>query len=237
MNLKESSPTQKMRHRVTASCPGELRSHASPPLGSGPLGRGPRVQHTAISMWDLAVWTYQKQKAHKDHGDVGHAARGRSQLAVVAQACQSGGFFGGSGFVRTHTDDDALTVHDMVLRMTGNERALIVRTAAIAQQPDWSPHIPAFRVVPVPGRKGANKGIYDRHGNLIGCEVTYEGYAPARAALAVEHARETYAAWWRALWVLRDALTAASELQRWSITGVGAEREPWAQSRAVDNPK
>jgi hypothetical protein len=226
MSFIESSETQKLRHAVTEG-EGELRSRASPPLGLRPAC-GPRVAKADTTMWGLAIWTYQAQKAHKD--TVGSSAAGSSlsSTARVGRVCQLGGYVGGGGYSRTHTDDDALTVHDMVLRMSGNERALIVRTAAIAQQPDWSPHIPAFRVVPVPGRKGANKGIYDRHGNQIGCEITYEGYPPARAALAVEHAREAYTAWWRALWVLRDALAGAGELVRWQVTGIGAEREPWA---------
>lgn len=223
MSFIESSETQKLRHTVTDG-EGDLRSRASPPLGLRPA-RGPRAAKADVTMWGLAVWTYQAQKAHKDSG--GGGGNSCSSTERVRRVCQLGGYVGGGGYARTHTDDDALTVHDMVLRMSGNERALIVRTAAIAQQPDWSPHIPEYRVVPVPGRKGANKGIYDRHGNLIGHEIAYEGYPPARAALAVAHARETYTTWWRALHLLRDALTTAGELLRWQITGVGAEREPW----------
>jgi len=196
-----------------------------------------RAKHVAITMWDLAIWTYQAQKAHRDYGRVGGVFySSRSQTAVLGEICAAGGQFGsGGGSARTYADDDALTVHEMVLRMTGEERALIITTAKTASAPDWSPCIPAYKIAPVPGRKGRlYKGIYDRSGNEVGCEIEYHGFAPARAVEVVRHARDVYDRWWRALWVLREGLMACGELRRWAVTGVGVEREPWAQSQAVD---
>jgi hypothetical protein len=208
MSFIEKPPAQKMLHPFTGALP----------------------QRVAITMWDLAIWTYQSQKAHKDYGRVGgRFYASRSQTAVLAEICAAGGSFGGGGGnSRTYADDDALTVHEMVLRMTGHERALIIGSAKTATQPDWSPVIPEYKIVPVPGRKGRlYKGIYDRSGNEIGCEVTEQGFSPRRASAAVAHARATWGAWYSALWVLRDALLARGELRRWAITGVGVEAEPW----------
>ena len=188
----------------------------------------------ATSMWDLAIWTYQVQKAHRDFGRVGGVGYDtRSMTAAVAEACHMGGAGGGGGAsARTYADDDALTVHEMVLRRPGSERGMIIATAKTASVPDWSPNIPPFKVVPTRGRRGRDgqmkpRGIYDAHGNHIGCEIDYEGFAPSRAAEAVRHAREVYTDWWRALYALREALIACSGLKRWVVTGIGAEREPW----------
>jgi hypothetical protein len=185
-------------------------------------------QRVATTMWDLAIWTYQRQKAHLDSGaahNPGYSSL--SGTAVVGRACSAGGFFGGGSVSRTYADDDALTVHGLVLRMAGHDRKLIIGTASIGRAPDWSPFIPEFKVVPVKGRRGAHRGIYDRNGNLIGHEIAYVGFAPQRAALAVSHAREGYGAWYGALYALRERLMG-SPLQRWVVTGIGAEAIPWA---------
>lgn len=193
----------------------------------------PRDRRIATSMWSLAVWTYSRQKAHRCGdggriGAIGHSAI--SQTAAVLDRARSCGASGGGGS-RTHCDDDALAVHGLVQYLPSAERALIIRTAAMASMPDWSPVIPRFRVTPVKGRKGAHKGIYDRHGNLIGHEIDYAGYEPRRAALAVEYAHEVYEAWHEALCCLRRALTASTPLRRWVVTGIGVDAAPWSSLR------
>lgn len=252
MELLERSKTPKTCHRRHALAGDDASASSVSPLGRGPQGasnevlvrgtRGPRLsgqergggraserQRASITMWDLAIWTYQAQKAHKDVlSSNAPSYSSLSSTARIGQVCALGGFVGGGGATRTYADDDALTVHEMVLRMTGGERALIIGSAKTATQPDWSPLIPEYRFVPVPGRKGRlYKGIYDRSGNEIGCEVTEQGFSPRRASAAVAHARATWGAWYSALWVLRDALLARGELRRWAITGVGVEAEPW----------
>ncbi|MDY6960325.1 MAG: hypothetical protein SV862_00280 [Pseudomonadota bacterium] len=193
-------------------------------------GRMSGSQKTTTNMWDLAIWTYQTQKAHRDSGRVGGIGYGSmSQTGAVLERSRLGcSISGGGGLSRTYCDDDALSVHEMVLRLRGEERALVIRTASVAVQPGWQPRIPLYRCVPVKGRKGAHKGIYDKHGNQIGCELAYEGFSPVRAAVEIDHARDVYRRWYSALAVLRDALGSLDELRRWVVTGVGAEPTPWA---------
>jgi hypothetical protein len=184
-----------------------------------------------ITMWDLAIWTYQRQKAHLDSGRVGGIGFGAvSQTAAVLERMHlCGASVGSCAGSRTYCDDDALTVHEMVLRLPAGERALVIGTAATAHRPEWSPAIPPLRALPVKGRKGKPKGIYDQHGHLIGCEIAYTGFLPARATAAVAFAREVHVRWYRALKRLREALISTNEPQRWLIVGIGAEQEPWQQ--------
>ncbi len=208
-------------------------------LSPSPSGtRGPRLSGPSagrmsgsqqITMWDLAIWTYQAQKAHRDSGRVGGVGySANSSTGVVLDRLRLGCTVqGGGGMSRTYCDDDALAVHELVLRLRSGERALLIRTATLAQEPCWQPRIPAYRAMPVKGRKGKPKGIYDAHGNLIGHELAFDGFSPSRAAAVTAHAREVYRAWYTALAVLRDALSALGELRRWVVAGVGAEPAPW----------
>lgn len=208
----------------------ELGAGTRGPRPSGPKPSGGEARgKAATNMWDLAIWTYRAQQAHRDSGRVGGIGYGStSQTGAVLDRARLGcSISGGGGLSRTYCDDDALSVHEMVLRLRGHERALVIGSASTASVPGWAPAIPDYRVVPVKGRKGAVKGIYDRHGNQIGCEIDYVGFAPDRAADVVRHARQVYAAWYSALAVLRDALAALDELRRWVVTGVGAEPTPW----------
>jgi hypothetical protein len=194
------------------------------------LGRTERAR-TPITMWALAVWTYQRQKAHLDGGRIGGIGYGAvSQTAAALERVRLGGTSAKRhGVSRTYADDDALTVHEMVLRMTADEQALVIGTAEAARAPDWSPRIPALRVVPLKGRKNKPKGIYDRHGHLIGHEIGYAGFLPERAAAVIAFARESHMRWYEALHILQEALAATKELKRWLITGIGVERKPWLQ--------
>jgi hypothetical protein len=209
-------------------------------------------QKTAITMWDLAVWTYRDQKAHKDviaSYTVGYSSL--SSTGRVGRVCQLGGFISGGGPRMSHCDDDALAVHSVVGYMPSEMRSLIIRTAATASPPEWSPMVPAFKVVPVKGRKlkKYDNGLYDEdggllghykaifaasdgHGPVIGCEIDYAGYAPDRAAQSASWARELYQSWYGALHGLWERFAGDDGMRRWIVTGIGAEAAPWASVRA-----
>lgn len=200
------------------------------PTGPRPSGGEARGK-AAISMKDLLVWTYRAQKVHLGSGGgvgaVGYASI--SQTGAVIDRLSLGCYVSGGGLRASPYPEDALTVHSLVTRMlTGQERRTVVGYAESDRVPDWSPAIPPLRCLPMPGNKGRPKGIYDRHGNLIGCELRYAGYARERAAALIEHARSVYRAWHLALTALCYAMqSGADRLRQWVVTGVGAEPAPW----------
>lgn len=224
------------------------------PLSRGPQGttsgdsalgtRGPRpsgltsraeARRTDITMRALLEWAYGAQKVHRGGGRGKMVApNGYSSMSATGAVlerlklgCQVSG--GGVGVKGSDCDQDALTVHCYVQWLASEERALVIRCAAVSAVPNWSPLIPPYACVPVPGRRGRPyKGIYDRHGNEVGCEVEYQGVPRRKAEERVRYAREIYGRWYSALAVLRDAVAAVDELRRWRVTGVGAEPVPWA---------
>lgn len=189
-----------------------------------------RRPKTPITLWALTVWTYQRQKPHKaSEGRIGPARSSLSQTgAVLRHVWSCGASSGACGVSRTYCDDDALAVHDQVLRLDRTERHLVIAAGETGLPPDWAPRLPPFRAMPVKGRKGRlYRGIYDRHGNEIGCEIAYDGFAPARAAVCLAQAREAYALWHAALTGLHAALSGGT-LGRWLLGEVGVPRAPWA---------
>ena len=122
-------------------------------------------------------------------------------------------------------------MHSYVMLLDSDERALVIRWAELGLTPNWSPRIPPFRCVKVPGRRGKPyRGLYDRSGNEIGCRIDYEGVPPRDAAERVRYAREIYGRWYSALAVLADAIAAVDDLRRFVVVGIGAKREPWIVS-------
>jgi hypothetical protein len=181
-------------------------------------------------MWDLTVWTYKHQKAHLDGGRVGAIGYSAiSQTAAVLERVRLGTASGGHcGLNRTYADDDALAVHELVLRMTANERALIVGHGKQGDPPDWSPTIPPVKVVPVLRGNGKPKMLYPpRRHEPIACLIAYQGVLPQQAAALRERAKSLYLSWYQAMTILADALISLDELIRWKVTEVGVMREPW----------
>lgn len=209
----------------------------------------------AITLRELLEWTYAVQRAHKG-GDIGAGGyAGISQTGIVAEVGALGCIVdrsrgGAQYWGRTHCDDDALTVHSVVERMPYHERLELIRWGEAQAVPKWQPVIEPLRIAPMPGRKGANKGIYDQSGNCIGCVVQYEGMLPSydvrqsmryywpdaphlRCADEVTaYARNVYAGWYNALHRLFGMLP--KRLDRHFIVTIGAHREPWRNITCVE---
>ena len=203
---------------------------------------------TLTTMRELVEWTYAAQKAHRGGNGIGGGSS-ISGTGLLVEKLMLGCTVSGGGCPSSvgvlHCDDDALTVHGLVERMPARSRLALVRHGEARGVPEWSPLVMPLRVVPVPGRKGALKGMYDRSGNLIGREVTYEGDVPTREVAASmrwywpdaprlrcaedvrAYARRLYAEWWEALAALRARLVGV-RLGRWRVSGMGAACEPWA---------
>jgi hypothetical protein len=107
--------------------------------------------------------------------------------------------------------------------------------------------------VPVPGRKGANKGIYARNRKeAIGTVVTYAGDWPDRQTEAaarvhwpegephlrcaeevIKYARWVYLDWIEGLQTVEGCLDSDSRfhrLRRYLVRGLGAPTHPWLKN-------
>lgn len=209
-----------------------------------------RDTRAVITMRELVEWTYATQQAHRG-GEmrIGYASISQTGLVVerlterLLLGCMVDRSFGGAQFWgETHCDGDALAVHGVVESMPHGLRAALIHYGSTRGVPDWQPRVEPLRVVPVAGRKGAYKGIYDRSGHCIGCCVSYDGDVPTRSIAQSmrlywpdaprlrcvediqEHARRVYSQWWEALAIL---LRGLPRLLRWRVVGIGAPCEPW----------
>ena len=189
------------------------------------------------TMWQLLIWTYQRQKAHLGETDApgGHRL-GVSPTAVVVQRLLLGASIDGgrsfmpSGAAGAACAADALEVHGYVLELGSHARGLI-ETASVGQAPDWQPFYPPARVSGVWRMKKGQRApvmLYDENRHpLNACKIEITGFAPDRARRWIEHHREIYTRWWAALSVLHDWLAEWQPLKRWLVSGIGAEPNPW----------
>ena len=156
----------------------------------------PRVPITAR---ELVEWTYAVQRA-QGVPEPTLEPQGRSQTGLVVDRMIEFAQLGcrvdvsskaAERWGEARCDEDAIVVHEIVRGMPVERRALLIRHGLQRSAPEWNPMIMPLRCVPVPGRKGANKGIYARKTNNrpIGTVVTYTGDWPDRetAALARAH--------------------------------------------------
>jgi hypothetical protein len=215
-------------------------------IGTAGTARRGRVDTTVR---ELVEWTYAVQCADRG-GDLGAGGyAGISQTGIVmeigALGCLVDRSAGGAHlYGSTQCADDALTVHGLVECLPARYRLALLHNGRSRSIPDWSPHIEPLCVVPVPGRKGAAKGIYSQSGNLIACEITYCGDIPDRWTAhearwhwpdmphlrcvedVIDHARRVYSEWYLALCELASSL-GGLRLDAWRVAGVGARAEPW----------
>ena len=181
-------------------------------------------------MWELLQWAYAKQKVNfaSDSGYspcppfISSTARVCGDLA--AGAVIRGGVRGSGSTAH----EDAYIIHDYVCRLFPAERDLVIQHAEKSAEPDWCPRLPELVVVPVMRGNGQVKMLKDKRGKAVACCIDYDGFPAARIAEAHAFAKRTYEQWHTALRILREAIMIADGLKRWRVTGVGAEREPWA---------
>lgn len=220
-----------------------------------PVSRPAKVR-IPITARELVEWTYAVQRA-QGVPELTVEPQGRSQTGIVVDRMIEFALLGCRVDVSSNAaaiwgegrcDEDAVTVHEIVRGMPVENRALLIHHGLYRSAPEWNPPIMPLRCVPVPGRKGAPKGIYAHHGKTqIGCEVTYVGDWTDRARAdairaawpdaprlrcadeVIQHARAAYRAWYGALQSLCDGLYAAGRrgLRRYRISHLGAAFEPW----------
>ena len=189
------------------------------------------------TMWQLLIWTYQRQKAHLGETDAPGGNRASlSPTAVVVQRLLLGASIdGGRSFApyggnSQVCDADALGVHGCVLQL-GKHARQVIETASLGQAPDWQPFYPPARVSAVwRVKKGQRTPVmlYDENRHpLNACKIEITGFAPDRARQWIEHHRDIYINWWAALSVMHDWLAERQPLKRWLIRGVGAKPNPW----------
>jgi len=213
----------------------------------------------SITARELVEWTYAVQRA-QGVPEPTLEPQGRSQTGIVVDRMIEFAQLGCRVDVSSKAadiwgearcDEDAIIVHEIVRGMPVERRALLIRHGLLRSAPDWNPMIMPLRCVPVPGRKGASKGIYARETNNrpIGTVVTYTGDWPDRetAALArahwpegephlrcaeelIDYARSVYLEWIMGLMAVEDWLDGESpyyQLRRYVVRGLGAPTHPW----------
>jgi hypothetical protein len=222
-----------------------------------------------ITARELVEWTYAVQRA-QGVPEPSLELQGRSQTGIVVDRMIEFAQLGCKVDVSSNAaviwgearcDEDAIVVHEIVRAMPVARRALLIRHGLHRSAPEWNPMIMPLRCVPVPGRKGANKGIYTRQNSNrpIGTAVTYAGDWPDRvtAALArarwregephlrcaeevIEHARSVYLDWIMGLMELEEWLNGESpyyQLHRYVVRGLGTPTHPWhSGAPAVTGP-
>jgi hypothetical protein len=212
-----------------------------------------------ITARELVEWTYAVQRA-QGVPEPSLELQGRSQTGIVVDRMIEFARLGCKVDVSSNAaaiwgearcDEDAIIVHQIVRDMPVERRALLIRHGLQRSAPEWNPVIMPLRCIPVPGRKGANRGIYarERNNRPIGTVVTYAGDWPDRetAALArahgpegephlrcaeevIEYARAVYLDWILGLIELEDWLDGESQyyqLRRYVVHGLGAATHPW----------
>jgi hypothetical protein len=209
-------------------------------------GQKPAVDtRSPVPLWELLTWAYRRQMVRyaclEGYGPAGHARGGYDRVGEVLRIGATIRTTG-HGAPRYDVHEDAIVVHDWVLRLAPRERDLVMRTAEAGAPPDWNPRLPPCRVVPLlkgawtfdnfKGPDGlakphALRRIVDKRGKWKASCIAYEGVGEAQKQARVALARRDYDLWHTALRVLRDAMVTQDDLKRWRITGVGAERTPW----------
>lgn len=181
---------------------------------------------TPITMWALLIWAYKRQMVRYEVDRalaLEPAADGSRGLPGVA-------FWGERGCINgagTTAHPDAHRVHAHVLRLPPARRDLVIKTAEQGLPPEWDPSIPPLRVIPMRKAGGAIKRIWNRSGNDVGCWITFEGVAEDEARMIRGAARDIYTCWWWALFASYRDAWIEDRLERWKISGIGVEREPW----------
>jgi hypothetical protein len=142
-----------------------------------------------ITARELVEWTYANQHAHRGGDPVGGGA-GISQTGIVierllgfaALGCRvdvSSNAANVWGEMRCH--EDAVTVHAVIGDLSARQRFLLIEHGKSRSTPDHEPKIFPLSCVPVPGKRGGERGIYLGSGrDLVGHEISYEGDWPSR---------------------------------------------------------
>lgn len=206
-----------------------------------PAMRHARIETRApITMWGLLVWAY-KQELVRFAGRDGASLLDHSGYSGTASVCDAlgAGIVGGRGEQRgtingrpsAHPDAD--WVHAEVSRLPAEESWPLIRAAEAGRPPEWAPELPTAKVVRVWSKGGKPRMLIDPVSRRpVACLIAIEGVA--------EHEREQRLALARLAWVdfvillrrLRDALVERDRLERWQISGIGLELEPWASDAA-----
>ena len=160
--------------------------------GIAPAARRATSARIPITARELVEWTYAVQRA-QGVPELTLEPQGRSQTGIVVDRMIEFAQLGCKVDVSSNAaviwgearcDEDAIAVHEIVRGMAVNMRALLITHGRQRSAPEWNPLIMPLRCLPVPGRKGAHKGIYARQRNNmpVGTVVTYVGDWPDRRA-------------------------------------------------------
>ncbi len=204
---------------------------------------------SAIDIEALLVWTYRDQQADRACRQDWSLGYARDCLARYADRGGHGdGVLAAVGLGEA-VHPDAEAVHAAVLRLSGEERALVIGHARVAARPDW---LPGARLVwvPVPRRRGRSvkvtdaagavqswtttagtaAAIYDANRNVIGhwvrpaVELAGGAVMEGWGLREVADRRRGYAVWHGALVVLAAGLRGRVGRR---VSGPAAAAEPW----------
>lgn len=207
---------------------------------------------------DLITWVYRSQKADLMSGkdlfvpqqpsSETKAAPGRSSLADVLEAGRLGAVIRGTAArQRSLLHPDAEAIHDRVVEMSRADwlgPSLLLRCGRAGAVPDYADEVP--QPLPVHRMKGRREVVVEdamapgeshleavADGNTLAWVEVPHPHCPLQywpTIAEIERSRVDYRAWWRAL---RDLAAGLPPLQRWNVTGLGAEEQPWRWDAVV----
>lgn len=197
---------------------------------------GSRDNRAGITMWGLMVWAYKRELVRACTERVApDFAPGGSNTSAVCRVLSTG--IVGSGPVARITKvpvaADAEWVHGLVKTLDRDEYWLMVKSAEADAAPEWNPHIVPARVIPILKANGKPRMIVcPIEKRPVACRIRIEGTTEDEAQAIRVAAREKYAAWYKLLWALREKIYEEDALNRWRVTGIGAEAQPWVSAVA-----
>lgn len=192
---------------------------------------------------DLLVWTYQRQRADVMSGrglwgpeaevmdeEPFHQISGDGCAKIAATAAYGCDIDGG-GYQRAALHPDAEAVHDAVVALSADNwigAQLVRRYAKQGATPHWDvrQHLEPVYVGGKPEVRDGDAYTVRYRRELRVVSARYCPVEPYPANAWVEMMRGEYRAWYSGLAAVARMLERAA-LTRWSIVGIGAEREPW----------
>jgi len=183
----------------------------------------------------LVEWAYRVQCIDRTVGlmsvAVGLAGPStRSATAVMVRYAELGARVDASPLHVTamgaSADDDALTIHDAVLRLPAEAMALVIAHARGGSRPSWH-GLDAERLVADTDKRGRVRVLLDASTRRpVACVLR-----PALDPALVMFSRAQYGVWWEALAALADDL--AGRLDAYAPLPPAALREPWFAPRLI----
>lgn len=192
---------------------------------------------TDTTAWEALVWAYRAECVRAVGGDSGPGRWISPSYSVFLAGETSGG---GRGAINGHLDChiDALVIDGLVKATLGGEALhQVMKAAGDGMLPKWQLEFEPLRCGPVlRQRKGIWRPhvVYKAHSRMPDyCPLEWTGVPREQRVKAQQQQMEV---WFAFVTLLRDLMRKSDagviRLEKWRITGLGVDVEPWANNEA-----